>query len=55
MAWFWFALFFISNVVWYLVYDALKKMITTYRNIIYKNGGIAQEVLQRLNGTQDEW
>ena len=55
MAWFWFILLLISNLIWYLVYDALKKMIVTYRNLIMKNGGIAQEVLERLDEMQDDW
>lgn len=37
MAWFWFILVILSNLIWFLIYDACKKIIITYKNIIMKS------------------
>jgi hypothetical protein len=55
MTWFWFTLLILSNIVWYLIYDALKKIIKTYRRIIESQGGLNKEVLERLDEISDDW
>lgn len=55
MTLFWFTLLILSNLVWYLVYDALVKMIKTYRRIIQAQGGLKEEVMKRLDEISDDW
>lgn len=55
MTWFLILLLILSNFIWYLVYDAMVKMIKTYRRIIEAHGGLKEEVLKRLDEMSDDW
>ena len=55
MTWFWITLLIVSNIIWYLIYNALVKMIKTYRRIIESQGGLKEEVLKRLDEMSDDW
>lgn len=49
------SLLIVSNVIWWLIYKAMKKMIDTYRNIIMSQSDFKEEVLRRMDGMRDSW
>ena len=56
MIWILLILLILTNIGWYLVYDALKKWNKTYRDIIMSTQKEFQsEVLKKMDEISNEW